>query len=379
MKILVNTISTKKHAGGAFQVASNFLLKTLEYPDIEWFYVASRDVDGFIGSHFSDQRNKTYFVFPTQPDFKHSYKRVKKALVELERQIKPDVVYSITAPSYFSFTAPEVMRFTNPWVTHPNQYAWSVLSLKEKVFYYLYGLNQKRLIKAANYFITQTETCAKGIQKITKVPMDNIKVVENVLPAVFKTIDNTPIKEDDYINIACVGAATTHKNFDIIPYVLKKFFERGHDNVRIHLTLPKDEPTLGKIESIAKKNGTFDNIVNHGRVSQKELGEIYRRCQFCFLPTLLEVFSASTLEAMYFKLPIVATDFSFNKDVLANSALYFTPKDSESAALKFITLIEDKHLQATLRGRMEERLKLYCDYDSHFESIVDFLKKVALN
>ena len=31
MKILVNTISTKKYSGGAYQIAYNFLAKTMDY------------------------------------------------------------------------------------------------------------------------------------------------------------------------------------------------------------------------------------------------------------------------------------------------------------------------------------------------------------
>ena len=81
-------------------------------------------------------KGSKYFVFPTQPDFLGTYKKVKFQLREIEAKIQPDLVYSITAPSYFKFHAPEVMRFTNPWVTHPNKFAWSILSLKEKIQYF---------------------------------------------------------------------------------------------------------------------------------------------------------------------------------------------------------------------------------------------------
>ena len=133
MRILVNTISTKKISGGAFQISQNFLLKSLEHNDIEWYYITSQDLDDVIGVQFDRIRNERYFVFPTQPDFKHTYKRVKQQVHELEERIKPDVVYSVTSPSYFSFKTTEVMRFTNPWVAHPNKYSWSVLSLKAKI------------------------------------------------------------------------------------------------------------------------------------------------------------------------------------------------------------------------------------------------------
>lgn len=380
MKILINTITTKKHAGGAFQISQNFLLKTLDSFDVEWYYITSEDVDAVIGDKFLNIRGEKYFVFPTQPDFCKTYKQVKKEIKELEDKIEPDVVYSITAPSYFSFKAPEVMRFTNPWVTHPNKYAWSVLSIKEKIFYYLYGLNQKRLIRRNQYFITQTETCAKGIQRLTGLPIENIKVVNNVLPAIFQSIDNSHINNNgEYVEIACVGAATTHKNFDIIPQLLFELKNKGYSNVRIHVTLPEDEPTLYIIKKGLEKYNLSNMLVNHGRLSQKELAILYKKCNLCFLPTLLEVFSASTVEAMYFQLPVVATDFPFNKDVLGDSCLYYEPKNANEAATQFVRIIEDKSLQEELKFKMNLRLVRYSDYDVHFNSILVFLKNVANN
>jgi len=377
MKILINTISSKKYAGGAFQISQNFMLRTLDDKSIEWYYITSQDVDDAIGVKFKLLRGNKYFVFPTQPDFKNTYKIVKKEITDLEAKICPDVIYSINAPSYFQFNTPEVMRFTNPWITHPNKYAWSVLSLKEKLFYYLYGLNQKRMMKAAHFFITQTETCANGIRRVTGEPIEHVKVVSNVLPAVFKKLDNTPIRKDNNINIACVGAATTHKNFDLIPDVLKELYSKGYKNVRMHVTLPQDEPILSVIEEKMNDKDLSEMLVNHGRLSQKELGEMYRRCQFCFLPTLLEVFSASAVEAMYYGLPIVATDFDFNTEILDDSALYYKPKNAADAASKFVQLFDDEILQETCKQKMQQQLNKYSDYDAHFNAIKSFLIDVA--
>ena len=377
MKILINTISTKKHSGGAFQISQNFMLKSLEHSDVEWYYVASQDLDDAIGDKFAHLKGVRYFVFPTQPDFKGSYNRVKKELAKLEANILPDVVYSITAPSYFSFKTTEVMRFTNPLVTHPNKYSWSMLPFLEKMKTKLYCSNQVRLMKKARYFITQTETTKQGILRITGLPNDHCKVVNNVLPGVFKTMNNTPIVEDDWINVACVGNPVPHKNFDIVPDVIAELVAKGIKNVRFHLTIPKGHPmeevVMGRIEKMSLK----EHAINHGRVTQKELGEMYRRCQLCFLPTLLEVFSASTVEAMYFNLPIVATDFPFNTEVLADACLYYEPKNAKDAADKFAQMIADKELQATMRERMARQLAIYGDYDAHFNAIKEYLIQVA--
>ena len=120
-----------------------------------------------------------------------------------------------------------------------------------------------------------------------------------------------------------------------------------------------------------------DNVVTHGRCSQIELAEMYRHCQLCFLPTLLEVFSASTLEAMYFHLPIVATDFDFNREVMDDAALYYEPKNARKAAERIKEYIDNPTLQQEMKQKMENRLTLFSDYDKHFNDILDFLMLVA--
>lgn len=377
MKVLINTISTKKHAGGAFQIAQNFILRSLEDTDVDWYYITSQDVDDAVGYKFQHIRGNRYFVFPTQPDFKGSYRRVKREVTELEARIKPDVVYSITAPSYFSFKAIEVMRFTNPWVTHPNKYSWSMYDCKHKIKQWLYCQNQKRLMKSAYAFITQTETTKKGIMRITGKPSERVCVVNNVLPGVFKNMDSTPIKEDDWINVACVGNPVPHKNFDILPKVIKELYNMGINNVRFHTTIPCDSPMIDKVIKPLEKNGFQYRIINHGRITQTELGEMYRRCQLCFLPTLLEVFSASTVEAMYYGLPIVATDFDFNKEVLGDSSLYYEPKNAKDAAILFAKLISDECLQEECKKKMKKQLIKFNDYDAHFNAIKDFVMNIA--
>ena len=377
MRILVNAISTKKHSGGAYQISYNFLMKTLEQQEVEWVYVVSQDLDEILPNCIKESGN--YYMFPTQPDFKHTYKRVKKELAALEERLNPDVVYSITAPSYFSFKTPEVMRFTNPTVAHPNKYSWKVLPLKGKLRLMAYSWNQKRLIRKAKYFVTQKKKKKKGILRITGLPEKNVCVVKNVLPAVFASTETSHIDTGDgLIHIACVGAPVPHKNFDIIPDVLLHLKKMGVENVRFHVTIPEDDVFLSKIEAKMKANGIDKSCIeNQGRMPQKVLAEMYRRCTLCFLPTLLEVFSVSTLEAMFFDLKIVATDFAFNTEVLDEAALYYEPMNAKDAADKIAKLIGDKELQATLSEKMKERLSLFDNYDNHFNAIKDFLVKVG--
>ena len=376
MRIIINTVSTKKHSGGAYQIAYNFLMKTMEHQEEEWIYVVSKDLDEIMPESLKARAN--YYVFPTQPDFKHTYKQVKTQLAELEDRLKPDVIYSITAPSYFTFRAPEVMRFTNPWVTHPNKYSWAVLPVLDRLKKRLYCWNQRRMMRKAKFFVTQSETTRKGIIRITGTAPENVVVVKNVLPEVFKSLPKEPKPQDgSWIDIACVGAPVPHKNFDILPDVLKELRILGVDNVRFMVTIPQGDALLLKYQNQLNHYGLAGRIISYGRCSQTELAEMYRQCQFCFLPTLLEVFSASTLEAMYFRLPVVATNFDFNTEVLGDSCLYYEPMNPKAAAEQIKKYIDDDSLIEKMKQRMDKRLELFEDYDKHFNDILEFLVKVG--
>lgn len=384
MNILVNTITTKKVTGGAFQVAYNFMLETLASSaggSIEWLYIVSQDLDVAIGDKFAHLKDKTYFVFPTQPDFFGSYGKTKEELKALERKLRPDLVYTITAPSYFKFEAVEVMRFTNPWVAHPNGYAWKSLPIKSRIKTWLYCQNQKRLIRKNKFFITQAEATKKGIIRVTGVPERNVKVISNVLPAAIASADNRRYSpEEGYIDIACVGTPMSHKNLIIVPDVLKVFENKySINNIRFHLTMRPDYEVSKRVLNRIKELGVKDRVVNHGQISQKELIEVYKHCQFAFLPTLLEVFSATSLEAMFFDLPIVATDLPFNRDVIGNAGLYFKPCDAEDAADKLYAVINDKALRQSISLQMKERLKKYNKHQENFVTTVEFLKTVFNN
>ena len=378
MRIVVNTISTKKAAGGAYQIAYNFLMETLKCDDVEWYYLTSSEVDESVGKYFEQQKGKNYFVYPTQPDFKGTYRQVKNELVKWEKQYNPDVIYTISSPCYFTFKTKEVMRFANAWITNPNKYAWKALPLRDWLRMRLYRINQNRMLRGAKYIITQSETVGEGLVRLLGLPKKSVKVVPNVLPKVFTEFVPERVLDKGFIDIACIAAPFPHKNLIIIPKVLKALKDNHRiTNVRFHLTIQEDNSSLRRILDECGEIGLEANIINHGRCSQEKLAEIYNHCSICFLPSLLETFSASSLEAMYFGLSIVATDFSFNREIINDAGLYYQPCDAKDAAEKIVKLIKDEKTPVILAEKMRKRLALYDNYETHFNAIKDFLVKVG--
>lgn len=380
IKVLVNALTVKKKAGGVFQVSINFINETLHRDNIQWSYIVSKDIDNRISNKIKEKLNVSYFVFPTQPDFLHSYYETKKEVKDIEDAINPDIVYSLAAPSYFSFRAVEVMRFTNPWVTHPNKYALKKLNISNNIFNYLYCLNQKRLIKKCKYFITQSNTAKDGILKITNLSQENVEVISNVLPAFFDSL-NTQKNESssDLINVACISVPHPNKDIEIVPLVIKILKEKyGITNIKFNLTIPFDHPFISKFSKLVEKYDVSKQIHNWGYCTQQQLVDLYSNCSLFFLPTLLETFSASLLEAMYFNLGIVTTDLIFNKEVCLDSALYYSPGNAEKAAEKLSILILDDKIRLNLTENISNRLVNYSDYSLHMARIENFFNRIVV-
>lgn len=383
MKIIINAITSKQKAGGGFQISKNFILyaKKNTYTEIDWYYFVSTDLDSEIGFFFQDIKNLKYFVFPTQPDFINTYWHVKIQLNKLLEKINPNLVYSILSPSYFHFKVPEVMRFANAWVTNPTKYSLQKQSFKEGIRNSLYCWNQRRLLRHCKYFITQSKTVAQGLQRISKTEFENVAIVPNVLPACYLLNRNGKEFErisDGFIHIATIAAPVPHKNLDIIPEIIKELkLEYGLNNIIFHVTIPFNNSFLKKFNKQLELLDVSNNVINHGYCKQEQLVNIYRNCTICFLPTLLETFSATLLEAMFFKLYIVASDFMFNREVAEGAALYFEPTNVKDAAFKINQIVTYTKIQEKLRKEMTTILNRYNSYDSHYNAIVSFLKKIA--
>ena len=93
--------------------------------------------------------------------------------------------------------------------------------------------------------------------------------------------------------------------------------------------------------------------------------------------SVLEVFSASTIESMYFQLPTVATDLFFNTEVFGDSCLYYTPKNAKEAAKQIVKAVTDEKLRKELQEKMKIQIKKFSSFDKYYNDTVDFLIEVG--
>ncbi len=376
MKIVLNAIIAKPAAMGGYNVAKNFYFRTLLDNENDWYYFVSEDFDKDIKGLENGLDKKHYFVFHTQPDFKHFFSDRQK-IRHAEESIQPDVVYSILAPSYHKFKAVEVMRCANAWsvVGGVNKYALKVTPFRYRLRYLLKAWLTRFQMRNTKYFITQTEVAKKCILRSARTAPENVCVVSNVLPEKYSRVEVNKIEHKGF-NLIYTTSPSTHKDYMLLPKVASLLVcQYAMKDFKIHVTVPKYCSSLFLGEQ--KHYDVEDYFVNHDFLEKEELIKCYLQSDLGLFPSLLETFSATLLEYMYFKLPIVASKLDFNTEVTADAAVYFEPHNAEDLAKKIYQVYSNSSLKEDLIMKGLNRLKLFTNNTDKYSETIAFLRRVS--
>jgi glycosyltransferase involved in cell wall biosynthesis len=377
MKIVLNAIISRRNGGGATQIVLNYLNATLNDREVEWYYIVSEEIVDLLKGK-GEISSSQWLVLPRQPQVK-SYYKAKKAIRLFLDEIKPDIVYSILAPSYFSFKYTEVMRCCNAWdVIDKSDEAFSFIDRKTRLRFGAKTFLVRRMMRKADYFITQTQVAKEGIVRVTGKCEDRVSVIPNVLPRFYQSIIPES-KNSERIDILYVASPAPHKNIEIIPgvaHILK--FEYGLKGFRFLITIPpEDSGVASQITKKAQELSVEEEVVNIGGKSQKELVDLYESATIGFFPSVLETFSATLLEYMYFSLPVVSSNKPFNTEVLGEAALFFNSNDAKGAAESIFSIVTNQVLRDSLKKIAKQRITKYLDYSAHYRSTIEFFKYIV--
>ena len=374
MTILVNATTIK--FGGALQVAVSFINYTYKKPSkINWIYIVSSE----ICDQFKNQDIINLFKISISPASPVKGYRSRKKLLAIEKETSPDLVYSIGAPSYIKFKTPEVLRLTNPWLIYDTSLASSTFNFIEKIKNTAFNIIKRRYVRNSKFIITQTSDAKKHISNNYNIPAENIYVIKNTSPIIFNKKSSTRSKIKYIFSLA---VPYNHKNIDLIPDVILHLLKLGASNFKFIITIPNtiENSSIKRFYKKIHKYKLESYIENAGNLNQVECDYYYNKSDLVFLPTLLEVFSATYLEAMSKHLPIVTTDLGFSREVCKDAALYFSPKNSLKAAKQILKLLNNKKLYNELSNNSKLNISKYLNlnaYQEHINALSDINRKIT--
>ncbi|WP_429911165.1 glycosyltransferase family 4 protein [Glycocaulis sp.] len=334
--------------GGGVQNAANFINECCEADPaaISWTFLVSSAVARNCEALGLDVHNDSRFhvIDPSPARHKASRQRIR-AIVET---VQPGLVYTMAGPAYVRFPAMHVLGCSEPFVSHgrlENYFAPGLAWGLRTIALSLYKLAH---FHRAEHLIFQTEAARSGFLKRGIISARRTSVVPNAIGRSF--VEQVPGRRspDDVFKAKSEQRSTTsilvpsayyrHKNLDIIVPTAAALKEITSDPFCFTLTLPPG-PAWGKIEAAARAANVSHCIRNAGPFSVSEAPGLYLQSDIMFLPTRLETFSASYLEAMWCGVPIVTSALDFAMDICRDAALYTDTLSPTSAAATLAELI----------------------------------------
>ena len=369
MKILIDCSNLK--VGGGIQVALSFLYDLVEISrKEEYIVVLSPEMEKLIslesfGENFS-------FIKVNKNMYKNYITR-RKAVKNIEAQACPDVIFSIFGPSYHKSDVPKIVGFAIPHYIYTDSPYFNILSVKEKILSIVRRKIKGRFfVKNSDILIFETEDARSLFCRKFSFNNEATFVVSNKLNRIFHDSSLWSEKKFDFntsIKFLCLGANYKHKNLQIIPKVIDKLKEHGLTNFKFIVSLTKEQIYFGS---------NYDSFIEYiGKIDLEDLPNLYRSIDILFMPTLLETFSATYLEAMYMKVPITTSDLDFARYICQDGAVYFDPLNPSDIVRKLLSLIDNDALRNSIIEKAKINLKRFGTSKDRTNRYLDIILKTV--
>jgi glycosyltransferase involved in cell wall biosynthesis len=214
---------------------------------------------------------------------------------------------------------------------YPESPIWELMNWKDKIYNHISIFLFKSRLKYADLVLVQTKTAGKRLEKyygikefvITPNAISLQPNSENIFPHNFSP-------NPQLIYLFCLSHYYPHKNLEIFLQLSKKIKEQNLP-FRIIVTLsPKQHPAAKQLLRKIEHYGLNDIILNVGALNMNDVPKWYNVTQALILPTLLESFSGTYIEAMYYKRPVFTSNLDFAVDICGEAAYYFNPMDANN-------------------------------------------------
>jgi glycosyltransferase involved in cell wall biosynthesis len=373
-KILFNcTINT---VGGGVKNSAIFIKYALTHDELDWVFAVSKPVMEILEKW--NISLSSIYLFSSSPARNTS---ARKKLFNLAEDHNVDLVFTLAGPTYVSFRRLHILGISNPYVTHVD---FQGLSVGNNFFQFIKAflllVYQAYYSRKADFWLFQTNESRNGFIKRYLIDKKKTNIIPNAIGNEFLDYyaSQKPIICDlkKTINIFCPASGYPHKCLHMIPEIAKELSSISHGKYKFKfiLTIQNDSRVWSKINVESKKLKIEHNITNIGPYNYANVLSIIDNASMIFVPSILETFSASYLEAFASKRPLITSKKCFAKDICKDAAIYVDPLNAYHSAVAIDQLIMNTELQKTLIGRGGKIINEYGNQEDRVNSIIKYLK-----
>lgn len=347
-------------AGGGTSVGRNLILSLLQQLTEVNYQVFIPANLGFEKSIVNLEKTELH-VYKKQSNllkrFLYDFSYLEKKISEF----KPDIVLCLGNRGVNYRGAKQFILCQDSHFFYPVKF-YARETVKKKLAKWFLKRRLAQDLKYTDKLFVQTKVAAKRISEMFAykgeiVILPNAVSVEVkdafVTPDVPEVIQRASLK----FKLFYLTRYYPHKNIELLVDLFDKYRDKL-GNVCLFITIEETQhPLAKKMLSDIKERNLEDFIINLGSLSQSDLPTYFSLVDALVMPTTLESFSGTYLEAMRFSCPILTSDLDFAKDICADAALYFDPWSVESLFNAVEQLRNNCKIQTELQQKGRRRLQ----------------------
>ncbi len=376
MNIILNFIPLK--SGGGTQVGLDFLSQINKFGSKHNWYVVTTKNTVFTEYRYSDNLHLAK-VIPDNILYRILFENLFCKL--LINKLNASVVYTQFGPMWPGSQAINISGCAYSNLMYPELNFWEKLPylarIKSKI------IDRLRLHRMLLSDITIFET--KDIEKraITLFSLDPSRVF-HVSPSTSSTFIDQHVSTESICRIKQIPNGfrvlllsnyRVQKNIDSLPHIAHQLIHNYHiKNVIFIITLKNNDKRLHHILQLAESLHVSHCIYNIGPFPYRECTPLYNACDAVILPSLLESFSNTIIEAWHMQKPLLISDLEWARSICENGAVYFTYEDYDHCALQISKLITNNELYYNTVQNANLIIKKYSTPKTRFLSYLKIIE-----
>ena len=379
MTIVVNAVALRM--AGGLSVALNFLRAVQSHGREYQLYVFAPGGCGY--EEFESDSLFTMHYVPkrfTGPLYRWYVDHVW--LPKNIAAIDPDVIFSmgnLATPA----VQKQVVLFHWAYATYPECEVWDRMSWKDSLLRKTRIRTFRNRLKYATILVPQTETSAKRLKQ--HYPgIKRIEVIPNpvALPQFTKELSITHEALEKAHSarrkkLLCLSRFYPHKNLEILLDLAELIRDQKKPYVIITTISPEQHPDVNSFLDTISERGLGSTLLNLGPVPMDEVAGVYQTTDGLLLPTLLESFSGTYVDAMHHGKPVFTSNRDFAWDVCGDAGYYFDPLDPQHMLEVIDEGFQNAELMAEKIQIGKHRVTQFPDWNKVAQMYLDLLEEAA--
>lgn len=378
MRFLIN--ASNLIVGGGIQVGNAVINELRFHPEHVYYVICSEQVMHSLGDLRDYPAFIRFRIAPQKSTVDKLFRiiRINPFLDHCVREFSADAVFTIFGPPYWRPRVPHLCGYARPHYVYPDSPFFKTLTFSQRMKTNIYKWMHLRSFRNdSDMLVAENPDVSEKLSALC--PNRKIVTVYSSCNPIFDTPENQTTYElpsFDGITLLTIAANYPHKNLQILPKTAA-YLRKAYPDFRFRFVLSLSDKELSLSDDLK------DYFLFAGKISIQQIPSFYKQADLMILPTLLECFSASWIDAMKCSVPVLTSDLSFAHGICGNAAVYFNPEAPADIGEKIVCLAHNKPRQKELIECGKKRLSAFNNNTTRTSLYLSFLeglvKKEASN